>query len=105
VSNDHVKAVLARHKPASALSNQEMQELITRMNLEQQYAKLTTSAPAPKVVTKKAKVGKFVADLLLDIGKQEVTRVAKGTVSLKVEDQLKKKGKTELAKRIAPKKK
>jgi len=102
ISEDAMKARIASSKPAHALSNNEMQALITRMNLERQYSSLVNQAPPPNVASKAAK---FVGSLLADIGKQEVTRLAKGAVSMKVEDALKAKGKADLAKRIAPKKK
>lgn len=50
-----------------ALSNKELQDLITRQNLEQQYARLNPSK------TKKAV--QLVADILLGVGKQQAIRV------------------------------
>jgi len=104
-SEDHKKATVALSKPASSLSNQEMQELITRMNLEQQYVRLTSQAPAPVPPTRTAKAAKFVSNLMLEIGREQVTRVAKGQAALKVEQTLKARGQKELADRLKPKKK
>lgn len=50
------------------LSNKELQALITRMNLEQQYSRLTKPSG-------KKTAGKFVADILLNVGKQEATKL------------------------------
>lgn len=73
-SEDHKQALVARSKSSSSLSNTEMQSLITRMNLEQQYSRLTSSAPKP---TRISKVTKFVAGLMLDVGKEQLTRVVR----------------------------
>jgi K+-transporting ATPase c subunit len=75
-SDDHKNAAVARTKSASSLSNTEMQSLITRMNLEQQYTRLTTSV-TPVNASRTSKATKFVKDLLLDVGKEQVTRVAR----------------------------
>jgi hypothetical protein len=101
-SEDHIQALVAKTKPASSLSNTEMQSLITRMNLEQQYSRLATQAPAP---TRGSKVTRFIGNLLADIGREQVTRVAKAQAGLKVEEILAKNGQKDLAKRITPKKK
>lgn len=103
-SDDFKAAIAAKSKPASHLSNQEMQALITRMNLEKQYLSAMTPSVPP---TRKAKTTKFVKDLLLDIGRTEVQRVAKGAVQIAIESQLKtaKGGKyAPVAARIKPKK-
>lgn len=47
----------------AALSNKELQDVVTRMNLEQQYSKLS--------VAQKSKGQKFVSDLLFNAGKQQ----------------------------------
>lgn len=103
-SADYQQATLALSKPSHALSNQEMQALITRMDLEKRYKAMLT---APKPVTRGDKVKKFVGDLLLDIGKTEVTRLAKGASSLAVEGRLsgQKFTKMDLSERISPQKK
>lgn len=54
---------------AKALSTKELQELVTRMNLEQQYDRL-------RPPTKKETVVKFIADTLVQVGKQQAAKVA-----------------------------
>lgn len=72
-----------KHGPAS-LNNQELQHLVNRLNLEQQYARL-------RPPTGKEKAAKFVADTLLNVGKQQVARVANDYASKQVGDLLKNK--------------
>jgi len=57
----------AKSGGTKTLSNKELQDLITRQNLEQQYARLNPSK------TKKAV--QLVADILLGVGKQQAIRV------------------------------
>lgn len=52
-----------------SLSNKELQEIITRMNLEKQYNTLR-----PKTANEEAL--KFIKKTLLDIGKQEASKFA-----------------------------
>lgn len=52
-----------------SLSNQELQDLVTRMNLEQQLSKL-----APP--SKKDKATKLATELLANVGKQQASKVA-----------------------------
>ncbi len=104
-SEDHVKAVLAKSKPASALSNKELNDLITRMELEQRYVKATSTAPPSSPPSRQAKAAKFVGDLLLDIGKQEISKVGRAEANIRLRQVLEKKGRADLAKAIAPKKK
>ena len=77
-------------KSIKDLDNKELQELVNRLNLEKQYRQLTEK---PKPKTLKRKAGEFIADLLLDIGKTEVKRVAGAGARLQIEKQLGKKGK------------
>lgn len=72
-----------KHGPAS-LSNQELQHLVSRLNLEQQYARL-------RPPTGKEKAAKFVADTLLNVGKQQVSRAVNDYASKQVGDLLKNK--------------
>lgn len=60
-----------------ALSNKELQSLVTRMNLEQQFSRLHQPSPA-------SKVGKFVADTLLNVGKQEAAKFLAAQAAKKV---------------------
>lgn len=116
VSNEHKALVVAKSKPVSSLSNQELQEAANRMELERRYKEALAKAnptPAPKPTVGGA-ARKFVTDLLVDIGRNEVSRLAKGAVAIGVENQtvkdpaLKKTGdafRNELGTRIKPKKK
>lgn len=59
-------AIRARAKTSKvkALSNKELQEAINRMNLEQQFKRLSTN--------ERPVVTRFIASTLLEIGKREV---------------------------------
>lgn len=59
----------AKAKGSKALSNRELQDLINRMNLEQQYERLR-----PR--TGKEKALKFIGDTLVNVGKQQVSKLA-----------------------------
>lgn len=79
------KTVAKKHG-TDALGNKELQELVTRLNLEQQYSRLTTqNRNAGK---------KFVTDLLANVGKQQVTKLASDALGKQVTNALvnKKKG-------------
>lgn len=52
-----------------SLTNKELQALVTRMNLEQQFTRL-----APETKSKKA--AKFAADILVSVGKEQARRLA-----------------------------
>lgn len=102
-----VTELLGRSKTSgtNALTNAELQAAISRMNLEQQFSRLVEQT------TPKSAGRKFAEALLGEIGKEQVSRVAKAGVSIKVEDALtgEKKTKDELAiavgVRVKPKKK
>jgi len=66
-----------------ALSNKELQDLVTRMNLEKQFNSLKPDSKA-KVATK------FVADVLLNAGKQQATKLAQEQLAKQVATLLKK---------------
>ena len=63
----------AKRSGTKALSNIELQEVINRMNLVQQYKRLKINERNP--------VSRFVASLLLDVGKQQVSTVVREQVS------------------------
>lgn len=70
-SEDASKAKVSKKKAKNnvgSLSNKELQELVTRMNLEQQYSRLA--------VGDRGAVQKFIADTLTNVGKQQLTRLA-----------------------------
>ena len=58
---------VAKKSTTDALSTPELQELVTRMNLEQQYSKLTTNQTSPGK--------KFIGDLLGNAGKQQAQKI------------------------------
>lgn len=91
-----------RKEGVDAVSSRDLQAYISRLQLERSYASVISQQPPP---SRRAKVQKFMSDLVVEIGRNEVTRLAKGQAALKVEEALKAQGKTDLAKRIQPKKK
>lgn len=60
-----------------ALSNQELKILVERMNLERQLKSLQPP-------TKSAAASKFVAEIVLNVGKQQITRLASDAVTKQV---------------------
>lgn len=59
------------------LSNKELRDLNERMNLEQQFARLR---PASKTQA----ATKFAAEIILQVGKQQITRLASDAVTKQV---------------------
>lgn len=76
-----VSRQIARRNSTDALSTKELQELVNRMNLEQQYSRLAAGTVSPG--------RKFVADLLLNVGKQQATRVANEQATVYVNEAVK----------------
>ena len=76
-SEDHRNAAAARAKAkkggVKALSNKELQDLVNRMNLEQQYSRVVPPSRGKRVMTSGAK---FAGDVLVSVGKQQVTKIA-----------------------------
>lgn len=68
---------VARKSGVHALSNKELQDAVTRMNLEQQFVRLSPQS-------KSKKVKKFIAETLLGIGKQQATQAANTVASQQV---------------------
>lgn len=83
-SSDAVKAATFRQQAkksgTQSLSNEQLQSLVTRMNLEKQYANLNPP-PAAK---------KFIADLLINGGKVQIQRVVNDQMTTAVGNILKK---------------
>lgn len=77
------KAKVKKAGGTHALSNKELQDLVTRMNLEKQFNSLKPDSKA-KVATK------FVADVLLSAGKQQATKLAQEQLAKQVANLLKK---------------
>ncbi len=80
VSEEAVRAAalrqVAKTSSSHALTNKDLQDLITRMNLERQYSTLTAS--------KKGAGRTFVEKLLKDTVNQEVSKISKGQESVLV---------------------
>lgn len=55
----------------SRLSNKELQDVVTRMNLEQQYSNLTSKKRSNDMET-----AKFIKDTLILVGKSPATKLA-----------------------------
>lgn len=70
-----------KHGPAS-LSNQELQHLVTRMNLEQQYSRLQPPSG-------KQKAAKLVSDILVNVGKQQASKALSDLASQQISRQMK----------------
>lgn len=79
---------IARNSGVHALDNQQLQHLVNRMNMEQQYSRLSTGGSKQK-----SSGAKFATDLLVNTGKSTIQEVAK--------EQAKKKVNAELAKYLA----
>ena len=77
---DAVTAAISRQKAnkssVDSLSNQELQALVKRMNLEQQYSQLKINRQSP--------AKKFVMSLIGDVGKQQSRSVANQYASQQV---------------------
>jgi hypothetical protein len=85
-SDDYQRSTAAKAKiktggGTKALSNKELQDLVTRMNLEQQFSRLQPP-------TKKKKAATFVASVLANVGKQQVTRVANDVATKQISTML-----------------
>lgn len=76
-STDHASATAAKAKAkkggTKTLSNKELQDLITRMNLEQQYSRLVPPSGKSRLLKAGAK---FAGDILIGVGKSQVTKLA-----------------------------
>lgn len=81
VRSDRAKAVV-KGSGSKALSNVELQHLVTRMNLEQQYSKLSTHTTVISAGRK------FSVDVLRDVGKDSAKKVVQDIVFKPVIDVL-----------------
>jgi hypothetical protein len=63
----------AKKGGAKSLSNAELQNLINRMNLEQQYARVVPPSTGARIAKSG---GKFVGDVLISVGKAQATKLA-----------------------------
>jgi hypothetical protein len=85
------------------ISTKDLQELVNRMRLEQEFARLSASAPK-----KQGPVESFIKGLVADVAKTQITRLATTAAAIQVEKSLAGTGavtRKELATRLAPGKK
>lgn len=80
------KAKVHKRTNADALSTQELQHLVTRMNLEKQLKQL--QGPS-----RKQKGAKFATDILVNAGKQQITKIASDQLGKQIDLALNKKKK------------
>lgn len=77
-SEDAIRtAVLKRtalRSTTDSLSNRDLQDLVNRLNLEQQYDRLRPRKPSEQVA-------KFLRETLLNIGKDEASKYARGQIN------------------------
>lgn len=73
----------ARTQSTDSLSNKELQDLVTRMNLEQQYTRLAQGS--------NTSAKKMVTDILLNQGKQEFNKFVQQQLTKQVASALQKK--------------
>lgn len=75
-SSDHKTADEARSKARKGgvrvLSNAELKTLVDRMNLEQQYSRVVPPSTGSKITRAGAK---FAGEILVNVGKQQATRI------------------------------
>ena len=85
-SHDAARAAIlkktAATKSTDSLSNKELQDLVTRMNLEQQYSRLTQPA--------NGSAKKMITDILVNQGKQELTKFVQQQATKQIANALKK---------------
>lgn len=85
-SQDAAKAAAAKKKAkksgVQSLSNQELQTLINRMNLETQYFNVNAKSTSPGK--------KFAKELIINVGKQQATKLANDQVAKMIGLKLKK---------------
>lgn len=73
----------ARKSTTDSLSNKELQDLVTRLNLEQNYERLRPRRPSEQVA-------KFITDTLIGIGKDEAGKYIRSNVSSQIDGALNK---------------
>lgn len=78
----------AKKHGTKALSNKELQDLITRMNLEQQYSRVAPSGKGSKLLRGGAK---FTGEVLVGVGKSQATSLVNAQATKLVASALKKK--------------
>jgi hypothetical protein len=84
----------AKKSSTDALSTKDLQELVTRMNLQQQLARLQPPS-------KKQQAMKFVTEILVNVGKQQATKFASDFATKQIEELLKKGAKAAVKEAVA----
>lgn len=74
---------IAKKSSTDALSTKELRAVVERMNLERQWSQLRPPSA-------KSQAAKFVSDILLQVGKQQATKVLSDLATKAVENALKK---------------
>lgn len=74
----------AKSSGVHALSNPELEHLTKRLNLEQQYSRLTATG------SKKSKGAKFAKDILAQVGKQQAAKIVSDAATKAVATAMKK---------------
>lgn len=77
----------AVNKSTDPLSNEELQTVVTRMNLEQQYRNLKGKEAEARM----SKGKKFLRSLVSDVGKQQASRTVNTVINERVDNAIKKK--------------
>lgn len=67
----------AKKNGLHSLSNKELQDLVTRMGLEKQFK-------AAQPPTAGSKAAKFIGDIVVQVGKQQVSKLANDAVSKEI---------------------
>jgi hypothetical protein len=80
--------VKAKRGGTRALSNKELQDLVTRMNLEQNFARVNT--PEAKKKSPMSVGASYVGKKIMKAGDQTVDSITKTAIQIKVNEELKK---------------
>lgn len=84
-----LQGVVAKNRGSTdPLSNQELQTLVTRLNLEQQYSNLTTKDNAKR----KSNGEKFVSEIVTNVAKKQAQSVLNTVAQNQIDNLLKKQG-------------
>lgn len=78
-SSDHTSSRETQAKikkgGVKAASNKELQELVTRMNLEQQYARIAPASGNQRAISAARTGGRFVGSVVASVGRTQAARV------------------------------
>lgn len=85
LSDDYRRVKALKKKSASEMSNNELRDVINRMQLERQYSDLKKNNSSP--------AKKFATDIIKDIGKETIKNTAKNEVNKVIKSMMTKKKK------------